>query len=919
MKADLTRNTFNKIKHYNSVLQQQGRVQLDADWNEQLDINHHRIKVETKDIIGKCGGPINNAGFAITPSGKDLLIGKGRYYVNGILCENEDVVSVLTQPDIPVKNENNFLITLNDKSIKPFPPPAGSYLVYLDVWYRHITALEDPEIREVALGGPDTATREKTIWQVKLLQLNDQNVNINCLSDVQTWNDIVLQPDGKLSARAEADEQSNDPCIIAPGAGYRRLENQLYRVEVHKSGQRGTATFKWSRDNGSIVVKWLGQDVDNLTVSSLGRDKYLGFSSGQWIELFDDSNDLYNKPGLLVKIIKAADNVITIDPLGQTIDINNFPDNPRIRRWDSDGDLLIETPSDNNGWLKIEDGVEIKFSGGDFHSGDYWLIPARTATADVEWQKDASDNPVLEVPKGIKHSFCRIAIADFDGSVWNIISDCRNLFPPVTELLNLFYVSGDGQEVMPDVSNPQQLVPLPQLIKVGVSNGEFPVPNASIKFEIKTGNGNVNGTNEIVVLTDDKGIASCQWSLDSQTLSQQVEADLLNANSDPIHLPVVFTANLSLATNVSYDPQKCSNLKNAKTVQEAIDILCQLSGGRDPGIHVKDLRLISGNELQNDTDVSVQEFIRGIEIVCDEVIEQDTVRGRPTCFVTLDLPYPLNDADRNAWDIFNVFGFQSLRIDAETNSDNNSIFWKPSADAIFWLQQRLFKILQLRKLGDRVLAHLTLMGNFIWGVKDPNIYLDGELYGIRKEGNSSPTLLKFPSGNGIKGGNLEMWFYLVPSEVDIKPLQVTAVNFITLINGVERQSSAGKVNPPVDPGKVRFKAGENVNVIEIDFSRPVGREGLGPINTPQSIRLDLTDDAGAPHKMFGDIQIINLQKVRFLLKDPVAINKPGEYRLTILGNDSDSVAIRTQDDKTQLDGDYNNQPGEDFLLVFRAL
>ena len=42
------------------------------------------------------------------------------------------------------------------------------YVVYLDVWERHITALEDDSIREKALGRPDTATRTQVIWQVKI-------------------------------------------------------------------------------------------------------------------------------------------------------------------------------------------------------------------------------------------------------------------------------------------------------------------------------------------------------------------------------------------------------------------------------------------------------------------------------------------------------------------------------------------------------------------------------------------------------------------------------------------------------------------------------------------------------------------------------------------------------------------------------
>ena len=41
MKGDFTRVTFRSRNHYRGVLQQQGRVQLDADWNEQVDLQAH--------------------------------------------------------------------------------------------------------------------------------------------------------------------------------------------------------------------------------------------------------------------------------------------------------------------------------------------------------------------------------------------------------------------------------------------------------------------------------------------------------------------------------------------------------------------------------------------------------------------------------------------------------------------------------------------------------------------------------------------------------------------------------------------------------------------------------------------------------------------------------------------------------------
>src|SRR5512139_2925179 len=92
MKADLTRNTFDPLKHYSRVLMQQGRVQLDADWNEQGAILLHYLQALAADLIGPHAGPQGAVGFKIGLAGepgKNFTIDPGRYYVQGILAENE--------------------------------------------------------------------------------------------------------------------------------------------------------------------------------------------------------------------------------------------------------------------------------------------------------------------------------------------------------------------------------------------------------------------------------------------------------------------------------------------------------------------------------------------------------------------------------------------------------------------------------------------------------------------------------------------------------------------------------------------------------------------------------------------------------------------------------------------------------------
>ncbi|OYU71829.1 MAG: hypothetical protein CFE45_42020, partial [Burkholderiales bacterium PBB5] len=105
MKSDLTRSTFAAAKHYRSVRMQQGRVQLDADWNEQQDITAHRTEAEAADLLGPLAVPIAGRGFALSPAGAGsttLAIGRGHAYVDGVLCENDSAnLSLGTQPDLP--------------------------------------------------------------------------------------------------------------------------------------------------------------------------------------------------------------------------------------------------------------------------------------------------------------------------------------------------------------------------------------------------------------------------------------------------------------------------------------------------------------------------------------------------------------------------------------------------------------------------------------------------------------------------------------------------------------------------------------------------------------------------------------------------------------------------------------------------
>jgi hypothetical protein len=433
MKGDFSRRTFDPRKHYSAVLMQQGRVQLDADWNEQRAIDRHRIETETRDVVGPSGAPFEAAGFGITvtPDGK-LVIGAGRYYVDGILCENDSDVTYGDQSHLPGSPD------------VPASIQAGETvgLVYLDVWRRHVTALDDPRIREVALGGPDTTTRVQTIWQVKILEAKprqEKGTAPACGDDFPEWDDLLAGAlgTGTLNARTRPVETPDGPCLIPPEAGYQRLENQLYRVEIHGAGGLGTATFKWSRDNGTVVTAIVGPiDGREVPVHDLGPDDVLGFGPGQWVEIADDQAELAGRPGGLFRIdhVDAGRRVVVLTSAPDPPDLGTHP---KLRRWDtvaSPGTLRVEQPAANDGWIALEGGIEVRFGAGTYTTGQYWLIPARTATGEIEWPPYdlPNANPQPQPALGIHHHISRLGLIYRDERTGELgVQDCRTIFPPL--------------------------------------------------------------------------------------------------------------------------------------------------------------------------------------------------------------------------------------------------------------------------------------------------------------------------------------------------------------------------------------------------------------------------------------------------------------------------------------------------------
>lgn len=595
MKGDFTRCKFDTRMHYRSVRMQQGRVLLDSDWNSQMEIESHLSKAGAIGAVGICGGSLQNAGFAIVsdkediekckdapvlsedgsleekikslPTG-DFLITRGRYYVDGILCEND---------------EHTLSSELKDFKDSFVPEDGKDYLVYLDVWERHVTSVEDPDIREVALEGPDTTTRVETVWQVRAKDIedfreqdrlqektsaliNDENQaapdSLDCKAAARKLSLWCRENEGGLlSVRLCTISAEGDKCRMQPVNRYRGQDNHLYRVEIHKGGiaqaagrepigkeedvaeKIGTeqyATFKWSRDNGSTVLAVEGIIDKSRVRVGIGRDPISILNVGDWVEVLGDRTELKGEPGKLVRItcIDESERIITLHA-----DVDEFQgeEHIKIRRWDGGNEISYDKEFIVGEFaFELENGIVVTFSGDKFRTGDYWTFRARELTGSI-------DTFERMPPHGIEHHCCALAMLSRQNGKFSLKEDCRRIHLSLTEMTDLInqiekrtelsYVGGSGQE-----GNRGKTLNHPLLVGVSSLNG--PVSHAWVKFEVKEGagrlggmNGSGNSENAIEVETGEGGVAGCFWTL-GEDGSQRVSATL----RDKKDLPVFFYA-----------------------------------------------------------------------------------------------------------------------------------------------------------------------------------------------------------------------------------------------------------------------------------------------------------------------------------------------------------------------------------------
>lgn len=276
---------------------QQGRVIVDDDWNENERIENEDRRRGLIDIIGANGSPDN--GFRIddakpTPADPTALVDfdikAGTYYLGGLRLELEETQNFRIQTD--------WLQGPHDAHVAPTEERFD--LVYLETFQVPVEAVEDSELFEVALGGPDTSTRIRTIQRVRLFENvgNDdcaeawtvvQNTwKANGLGTLNDENELI--PDVSLTVTFDPGGTPNDLCTPRATGGYLGAENQAIRVQLVDRDH-----ITWGFDNASPLYRvQLAADRKTVDVLTEPKDQAHWPLSGQIVEILPWSAVLPN-------------------------------------------------------------------------------------------------------------------------------------------------------------------------------------------------------------------------------------------------------------------------------------------------------------------------------------------------------------------------------------------------------------------------------------------------------------------------------------------------------------------------------------------------------------------------------------------------------------------------------------------------
>ena len=96
----------------------------------------------------------------------------------------------------------------------------------------------------------------------------------------------------------------------------------------------------------------------------------------------------------------------------------------KVRRWDQADPNATDAgiPMGPGGVHSLENGIQVQFSDArPFHPGDFWLVPARTATGELEWPPCGSDGAEDQPARNIVVHRAPLACIDWEPNTGGLV------------------------------------------------------------------------------------------------------------------------------------------------------------------------------------------------------------------------------------------------------------------------------------------------------------------------------------------------------------------------------------------------------------------------------------------------------------------------------------------------------------------
>ena len=295
MPSDRTRTSDDLRERYKAVVMQQGRVILDRDWNVTLQgLSSRRTGEDSRRRGSMRLGPMARptAAFAITlpetsfsthafsidsaPAAWDFLIAPGTMYVGGQRC----VVLPAAAPNQPPWSYFNQPDWLDPPGPTAFSEPSRSgstnEYIYIHVYEQEVSAVEDSDLLDVALGGPDTTARRRLMWRVHRRQVDaaDCATALGLLQAAWAMGGFQLDaPTMQLVPQAQLQVSfvtaaAANLCDPTAQGGYLGALNQLIRLQISDPGG-SSPQLLWGYDDAEVFLYRVTRSCTRPTTCSL--------------------------------------------------------------------------------------------------------------------------------------------------------------------------------------------------------------------------------------------------------------------------------------------------------------------------------------------------------------------------------------------------------------------------------------------------------------------------------------------------------------------------------------------------------------------------------------------------------------------------------------------------------------------------